>query len=122
MAYLRKDEDKMELNYPLSKVWNAILKALNNLDWTVQDRDDTTQQVKVKTTGSFMAMSSTIHIEAASRDENTTRVKVSAETPVTTITAIVDFGQTRKRIELFYAELLKQLQPKKEGLKAPKRD
>jgi hypothetical protein len=34
---------------------------------------------------------------------------------------MVDFGQARKRIELFYAELLKQLEPKKESLKAPKR-
>ena len=121
MAYLRKEEDNVELTYSLSKVWNAILKALNNLEWTVQNRDDTTHQIKVKTAGRFMAMRSIIHIEAAARDETTTRVKVSAETPVTTITAMVDFGQTRKRIELFYAELLKQLEPKKEGLKAPKR-
>ena len=121
MAYLRKEEDKVELTYPISKVWDAILKALKNLNWTIQNRDNTTHQVKVKTTGSFMAMSSTIQIEAASRDENTTRVQVSAETPVTTITAIVDFGQTRKRIELFYAELADQLKPKKEGLKASKR-
>src|SRR4030067_757365 len=119
MAYLRKEEDNVELTYSLSKVWNAILKALNNLEWTVQNRDDTTHQIKVKTAGSFMAMSSIIQIEAAARDETTTRVKVSAETPVTTITAMVDFGQTRKRIELFYAELLKQLEPKKEGLHAP---
>jgi len=121
MAYLRKEEDKVELTYPLSKVWNAILKALNDLDWTVQNRDDATHQVRVKTTGSFIAMSSIIQIEAVVRDESTTRVKVSAETPVTTITAMVDFGQTRKRIELFYGELLKQLEPKKVGLKTPKR-
>jgi hypothetical protein len=121
MAYLRKEEDKVELTYPLSKVWNAILKALKDLDWVIQNRDDENHQVKAKTAGSFMAMSSIIQIETVATDENTTRVKVSAETPVTTITAIVDFGQTRKRIELLYAELLKQLEPKKEGLKAPKR-
>ena len=121
MAYLRKEEDKVELTYPLSKVWNATIKALKDLDWAIQNRDDETHQVKAKTAGSFMAMSSIIQIEAVARDENTTRVKVSAETPVTTITAIVDFGQTRKRIELFYGELLKQLEPKKDGLKVPKR-
>jgi hypothetical protein len=42
-------------------------------------------------------------------DEKTARVTVTAETPVTTITSIFDFGRTRDRIELFFEALAKQL-------------
>jgi len=42
-------------------------------------------------------------------DKNTTKVSVVAETPVTTIMALVDFGQAKHRIDQFFAELMKQL-------------
>jgi hypothetical protein len=45
-------------------------------------------------------------------DEKTARFKVKAETPVTTVTAMADFGRTRDRIDLFFEALAKQLREK----------
>jgi len=109
MAYLRKEKETVEIAYPLNKVWTVIPKALTNLEWNVEQIDDTTHRVKAKTKAGFMSYGSVLLIEAVPVDEKTTRVSVAAETPVTTITAVVDFGRTRDRIELFFEELAKQL-------------
>jgi hypothetical protein len=48
-------------------------------------------------------------IDAVPIEKNTTRVSVEAEMPVTTITAMVNFGQAKQRIALFFTRLAKQL-------------
>jgi hypothetical protein len=109
MAYLRKEKETVEIAYSLNKVWTTIPKALASLKWNVEQIDDTTHHVKAKTTAGPMSWSSVLLIDAVPVDENKTRVSVAAETPVTTITAIVDFARTRQRIDLFFTELAKQL-------------
>jgi len=109
MAYLRKEKETVEIAYSLSRVWAAIPKALTNLEWILEQIDNTAHHVKVKTKAGAMSWSSVLLIDAVPVDEKTTRVSVSAETPVTAITAIVDFGRTRQRIDLFFAALAKQL-------------
>lgn len=109
MAYLRKEKETVEIAYPLNKVWTTIPKALASLEWNVEQIDEIAHHVKVKTKAGPMSWSSVLLIDAVPVDENTTRVSVAAETPVTTITAIVDFGRTRQRIDQFFAALAKQL-------------
>jgi hypothetical protein len=109
MAYLRKEKEIVEIAHPLKKVWTAIPKALTNLEWNLEQIDDKAHHAKAKTKKTLMSWSSTLLIDAVSIDKNTTRVSVAAETPTTTITAIVDLGQARHRISLFFAELAKQL-------------
>jgi hypothetical protein len=109
MAYLRKEKETVEISYPLGRVWEAIPKALISLEWKVEEIDDTKHHVKVKTKAGFMSYSSVLVIDAVHVDEKTARVSIVAETPVTTITSIADFGRTRDRIESFIEELAKQL-------------
>jgi hypothetical protein len=109
VAYLRKEKETVEIAYSLNKVWTTIPKALTSLEWTVEQIDETAHRVKAKTKAGLMSYGSLFLIDAVPVDENTTRVSVVAETPVTTITAIVDFGRTRERIDLFFAALAKQL-------------
>ena len=109
VAYLRKKKETVEIDYPLGKVWAAIPKALTSLEWTAEQVDDTAHHVKAKTKAGFMSYASVLLIDAVAVDEKTARVTVTAETPVTTITSIADFGRTRDRIELFFEELAKQL-------------
>jgi hypothetical protein len=113
MAYLRKEKETVEIDYPLVKVWAAVPKALASLEWTEEETDDTVHNVKAKTKGGFMSYPSVLIIKAGAMDEKTARVEVTAETPVTTITSIADFGRTRDRIELFFEALAKQLSSKK---------
>jgi hypothetical protein len=109
MAYLRKEEDVIELVYPLNKVWMAIPKALDSLGWTVEQIDDTTHHVKAKTQASRMSWSTALQINAVLVSGSTTKVSVVAESVATIITAIIDFGKVRRCINLFFEELLKQL-------------
>jgi hypothetical protein len=109
MAYLRKEEELVEIDHSLSKVWMAIQKVFTSLDWSVEQIDEAGHRVKAKTKAGPMSWSSILLINVVSVDENTTRVSVAAETPVTTITAIVDFAQGKRRIGQFFKELAKQL-------------
>jgi hypothetical protein len=109
MAYLRKEKETVEIAHSLKKVWTAIPKALTNLEWNVEEIDDKVYHVKAKTKKSLMSWGSTLLIDVVPIDKSTTRVLIAAETPTTTITAMVDFGQTRHRINLFLAELARQL-------------
>lgn len=109
MAYLRKEKETVEIDYSINRIWTAISKVLANLEWSVDQIDDTAHHVKAKTKTSFMSWGSLVLIDAVPVDKNTTRVSVAAETPVTTITAIVYFGQARHRINLFFAALEKEL-------------
>jgi hypothetical protein len=109
MAYLRKEKETVEIAYSLNRVWTAIPKVLTSLEWNIDQIDDTAHHVKAKTKSSLMSWGSVLLIDAVAVDRNTTRVSVVAETPVTTITAMVEFGRTRQRINLFFAELEKQL-------------
>ena len=113
MAYLRKEKETVEIDYPLDKVWAAVLKVVANLKWTIKVVSDKSKHVEVKTQGSFMSYPSVLKIDGFVINENIARVKVIAETPVTTITSIADFGRTRYRIELFFEALAKQLADKR---------
>jgi hypothetical protein len=109
MAYLRREKEIVEMDFPLEKVWPAIAKAVTSLEWTVEETDEATHRLKAKTKGAFMSYRSMLTAEAVVVSENVTRVNVSAETPTTTITGIIDFGRTSERIELFLHALMKQL-------------
>ncbi len=94
-------------------MWAAIPKAIASLEWTVEETDEAAHRAKAKTKTAFLSYSSVLSIEARAVAENTTRVNVTAETPVTTITGIMDFGRTRERIDSFLMALMQQLNVKK---------
>ena len=105
MAYLREGKQELEIDFPLESVWEAIPKALDKLEWKIQEKDETNHRLTVKTKGSFMSYGSTLEIELAKENEKTTYVSIDAETPVTTITSVVDVGQTYDRIDEFVLTL-----------------
>jgi hypothetical protein len=109
VAYLRKEKETVEIDYPLTKIWEAIPKVLASLEWSIEEIDDTAHHVKAKTKAGFMSYSSVLIIDAVSVDKKTARVTVAAETPVTTITSLADFGRTHQRVALFFETLAKQL-------------
>jgi hypothetical protein len=110
VAYVRKEEDAVGLAYPLSKVWAAIPEVLNSLGWTVERVDDVIHRVRAKARASFVAWVpvdevSVFVIDAVRVDKNATRVSVAAETSG----SVADYGRTRKRVDLFFQQLRKQL-------------
>jgi hypothetical protein len=109
MAYVRKEKEIVEMDYSLDKVWKAIQKTLARLEWKIEQIDEERHCVKAKTKTSLMSWGTVLLVNAMPVDKNTTRVSVETETPVTTITAMVDFGKTKQRITIFLTQLAKQL-------------
>jgi hypothetical protein len=105
MAYLREDKENLEVSYPLNAIWEAIPKAINQLDWKLLEKDEATHHLKIKTKGGFISYPSTLKIDLSAIDEKTTRMSLGAETPVTTITSVADYGRTRNRIVQFVTTL-----------------
>jgi hypothetical protein len=109
LAYLRKEKQTVEIDYPLSEVWAAIPDALTTLEWTIEQRDDAAHRLKVKTKAGFISYGSNLIVEGIAVDEKKCRITVKGETPVTTITALADFGRTSDRVELFFETLAKRM-------------
>jgi Zn-dependent M32 family carboxypeptidase len=113
LAYLRKEKETVEIDYSLTKIWKAIPKVIASLEWSIDAIDDTTHHVKAKTKAGFMSYSTVLVIDVVSVDKKTARVTVTAETPVTTITSLADFGRTQHRVDSFFETLAKQLTSQK---------
>jgi hypothetical protein len=112
MAYLREEKENIEVFYPLDAIWQAIPKAVATLNWQIEETDEATHHLKVKTKGGFISYPSTLKIHLSAIDEATTKMSVVAETPVTTITSVADYGRTRERIEQFVVTLAKLMSGK----------
>jgi len=115
MAYLRKEKETVEIDYPLAKIWAVIPEVLASLEWTTEQIDDAVYRAKVKTNAGFMSYASTLAIDGVAVDEKKCRIMVQGETPVTTITAVADFGRTSDRIHLFFKTLAKRLNSAKKS-------
>jgi carbon monoxide dehydrogenase subunit G len=109
MAYLREEKQKIEIDYPIEKVWEAIPQVVKTIEWTVEEKIDESHKAKLRTKKGFLSYSTVMNVEVVSVDEEKTRVSINAETPVTTITSMADFGRTRDRIELFVEGLAVQI-------------
>lgn len=114
MAYLRKEDHVVEIDYPVRKVWNGILEIITKLKWTLEKSDKETFQIKVNTTAGLLLYASMFFIKLKVVDKKTTLVKINVETPVTTITALTVVGRIGDRIELFFEALSIQLNRNKE--------
>ena len=115
MAYLRNEKQTVEIDYPLEDVWTAIPEVIASLEWKIEQVDDATHHATVKTKGGFMSYGSSLTIDGVPVDEAKCRVTVHGETPVTTITALADFGRASDRIQLFFETLAKRLNTAKKS-------
>jgi hypothetical protein len=113
MAYLRDESEKLEIDYPLEKIWAAVPQAVEILEWKILEKDDQTYKAKIKTKGGFLSYGTVLMVEASAVDDKTCRMTLNAETPVTTITSMADFGRTRDRVDQFVEVLSKLMEPEK---------
>ncbi len=105
MAYMREGKEAFEVSYPLAAIWEALPKAVTKLEWKVQEVNEAKHHVKIKTKGAFLSYGSEMDVDLTAIDEETTRMTVTAETPVTTITSMADYGRTSERIAVLISTL-----------------
>jgi len=105
MAYTREGKETFEVSYPLNAIWEAIPKAIARLEWKIEKSDEAKHHLEIKTKGAFLSYGSTMAIDLSVINEKTTKMSISAETPVTTITSIADYGRTRERIAVLIETL-----------------
>jgi len=109
VAYTREGKETFEVSYPLKAVWEALPKAVAKLEWKVEEADEAKHHVKIKTKGAFLSYGSSIEIDLTAINKKITKMSILAETPVTTITAMADYGRTSERIAVLIATLGKLL-------------
>jgi hypothetical protein len=107
MAYLREIKQELEVDFSLVSVWEAIPKAVDELDWEIQEKDETTHHLTVNVPGNLTSYESMIKIQLSKLNDKTTLVAIFGETPVTTITFTLDFSQTNECIDDFALTLAK---------------
>ncbi len=107
MAYLREGKQELEVDFSLKSVWEAIPKAVAELGWEIQEKDEVAYHMTINSTGTLTSYGSMLKIELTKLAENTTRIVIVGETPVTTITSTLDFTQNNECIDYFTLELAK---------------
>ncbi len=110
MAYLRDEKESFEIEYSVEKIWDAIPDVMKYLNWTIEEKDDQKHTAKLKSKPGFLAFATTLFVQIESTGNKTCKMTIKAETPVTTITSIADFGRTRDRLEQFVDELAKEME------------
>ena len=73
MAYLREETENLEIDYPLKQLWENIPKAVDKLEWTIQETNQDKHHLVIKTKGAFMSYASTMKVDLVVVDEKTTR-------------------------------------------------
>ena len=101
MAYLREGKQELEVDFSLASVWEAIPKAVAELGWEIQEKDEATHLLTVNTTRTLTSYGSMLKIELSKLNEKTTRITIVGETPVTTVTSTLDFSQTNVSFDDF---------------------
>jgi hypothetical protein len=110
MAYLREQKENLEVSYSINAIWEAIPTVIAKLNWKIEESNEAAHHLKVKTKGGFISYPSTLKIYLEAVDEKTTQMSMAAETPVTTITAVADYGRTSERIDQFVVALAKLME------------
>jgi hypothetical protein len=94
MAYLRERVKQLDIDFPLDDVWKALPKAAEEFDWDISDKDDAAHRLTVKSSDTLTSYGSELRVELKPITEKSTHMTIYGETPVTTITSTLQFGQT----------------------------
>ncbi len=105
MAFVRERKKEVDIDFPVDAIWKALPEAVDEYDWDIEEKDDAKHVLTIKTTNTLYSYGSTIRVELKQVNEKTTRMTVYGETPVTTITSTLQFGQTIDVIEDFVLAL-----------------
>ena len=107
MAYTRADTENIEVSFSINALWQAIPKAVAKLEWKIEEKNEAKHHFRIKTKGAFLSYGSTMQIDLTAVNEKTTKMSISAQTPVTTITSMADYGRTSERMDVLIATLAK---------------
>ncbi|MGD6808231.1 MAG: hypothetical protein ACQCN3_00875 [Candidatus Bathyarchaeia archaeon] len=105
MAFVRERKKEVDIDFTVDQIWNALPKAVDEFDWTIEEEDTINHILKIKTSNTLYSYGSTLRVELKPLNQKTTRMTVYGETPVTTITSTLQFGQTIDVIDDFVLAL-----------------
>ncbi|XHH09952.1 MAG: hypothetical protein ACFCUE_04805 [Candidatus Bathyarchaeia archaeon] len=105
MAYLKERKKEVDIDFPLDDIWQALPKAADEFDWDIEEKDEAAHTLTVKTSSTLTSYGSTLRVELKPLSEKTTRMTIYGETPVTTITSTLQFGQTYDVVDDFVLAL-----------------
>jgi hypothetical protein len=105
MAFLRERKKEVDIDFPIAAIWEALPKAVDEFDWDILEKDENAYHMSIRTSDTLTSYASTLRIELKPLSEKSTRMTVYGETPVTTITSTLQFGQTYDVVDDFVLAL-----------------
>lgn len=105
MAYLRERKKELDIDFPLASIWQAIPETVDEMDWEIQEKNEAEHKMTIRTAQTLSSYGSTLKVELVEVNQTTTHMTVTGETPVTTITSTLQFGQTYDVIDDFILAL-----------------
>jgi hypothetical protein len=105
MAYLRERVKELDIDFSIESIWQALPKAAAEFDWDILTTDEATHRLTIKTSATLTSYGSTLRVELKAINQNSTHMVIYGETPVTTITSTLQFGQTYDSMEDFILAL-----------------
>ncbi|MCL2642680.1 MAG: hypothetical protein FWD52_04110 [Candidatus Bathyarchaeota archaeon] len=115
MAYTREETEDVEVDYPIQQLWEGIPKAIAKLEWTIEESNQEKHYLTLKTQGAFLSYPSNIKLFLTPIDDKTTRMLIAGETPVTTVTSVLEFRRTRERIEQLIVALAQHMEKQQQS-------
>jgi hypothetical protein len=105
MAFLRERKKEVDIDFPVAAIWEALPKAVEEFDWDILEKDEAAHRMSIRTNDTLTSYASTLRIELKPLSEKSARMTVYGETPVTTITSTLQFGQTYDVVDDFVLAL-----------------
>jgi hypothetical protein len=105
LAFVRERKKEVDIDFPVDDIWAALPKAAEEFDWEIGEQDPAAHHLTVKTSDTLTSYGSTLRIELKALSDKSTRMTIYGETPVTTITSTLQFGQTYDVVEDFVLTL-----------------
>jgi hypothetical protein len=105
MAFLRERKKEVDIDFPVEAIWSALPKAVDEFDWDILEKDEAKHHMSIRTNDTLTSYATTLKVELRALTDKSTRMTVYGETPVTTITSTLQFGQTIDVVDNFVLAL-----------------
>jgi hypothetical protein len=102
---VRERTKEVDIDFPLDAIWEALPEVVDEFDWDIEEKDDIKHLLTIKTSNTLYSYGSILRVELKPLNPKSTHMTVYGETPVTTITSTLQFGQTIDVLDNFVLAL-----------------
>ena len=105
MPTLQELKKEINIDFPLQQVWEAIPKAVDQLDWEIVKQNSFAYEFIIRTAQALVSYFLILEVELTALGQETTHIVIYGEIPVTTINSTQPVNLTDNEINHFVSAL-----------------